>query len=50
MNRERAETDLFANGKSVDSDMDAMPLLWAVRETVGLTGRKFRCGMALCRA
>jgi isoquinoline 1-oxidoreductase subunit alpha len=27
-----------------------MPLLWAVRETLGLTGTKYGCGMALCGA
>lgn len=26
------------------------PLLWIIRETVGLTGTKFGCGMALCGA
>jgi isoquinoline 1-oxidoreductase subunit alpha len=27
-----------------------MPLLWAIRETLGLTGTKYGCGMALCGA
>ena len=27
-----------------------MPLLWAVRDMVGLTGTKFGCGMGLCGA
>ena len=27
-----------------------MPLLWALRENLGLTGTKFGCGMALCGA
>jgi isoquinoline 1-oxidoreductase alpha subunit len=27
-----------------------MPLLWALRETLGLTGTKFGCGIALCGA
>jgi isoquinoline 1-oxidoreductase alpha subunit len=27
-----------------------MPLLWVIRETVGLTGTKYACGMALCGA
>ena len=31
----------------VDGDM---PLLWAIRDVVGLTGTKFGCGMALCGA
>ena len=37
------------NGKSVSIDADAdMPLLWALREQLQLTGTKFGCGMALC--
>jgi isoquinoline 1-oxidoreductase alpha subunit len=32
---------------AVDGDM---PLLWAIRDIVGLTGTKFGCGMALCGA
>jgi isoquinoline 1-oxidoreductase subunit alpha len=28
----------------------AMPLLWVLRDTLGLTGTKFGCGMALCGA
>src|ERR1700739_3001898 len=39
------------NGKSTTLDVDPnMPLLWAIREAVGLTGTKFGCGMALCGA
>jgi isoquinoline 1-oxidoreductase subunit alpha len=39
------------NGKSTTLDADpSMPLLWAVREVVGLPGTKFGCGMALCGA
>jgi isoquinoline 1-oxidoreductase subunit alpha len=39
------------NGKSVALDLpDDMPLLWALRDVVGLTGTKFGCGMALCGA
>jgi len=34
---------------SVDADKD-MPLLWAIRDLVGLTGTKFGCGMAQCGA
>jgi isoquinoline 1-oxidoreductase subunit alpha len=39
------------NGKthSVDVDGDT-PLLWVVRDLLGLTGTKFGCGMALCGA
>lgn len=34
---------------SVDVDGDA-PLLWVLRDILGLTGTKFGCGMALCGA
>ena len=39
------------NGKpqSVDT-APAMPLLWVLRDTLGMTGTKFGCGMALCGA
>jgi isoquinoline 1-oxidoreductase alpha subunit len=42
---------LAINGKTheVDADPD-MPLLWAIRDLVGLTGTKFGCGAALCGA
>ena len=35
--------------RSVDVDPD-MPLLWVLRDTLGLTGTKFGCGMAQCGA
>ena len=39
------------NGKPVSLDVDPdMPLLWAVRDEIGLTGSKFGCGMAQCGA
>jgi isoquinoline 1-oxidoreductase alpha subunit len=42
---------LNINGKSVDVDVDAeTPLLWVLRDTLGLTGTKYGCGMALCGA
>ena len=42
---------LSINGQShqVDVPVD-MPLLWVLRDVVGLTGTKFGCGMALCGA
>jgi isoquinoline 1-oxidoreductase subunit alpha len=42
---------LQVNGhaRSVDADPE-MPLLWALREQLQLTGTKFGCGMALCGA
>jgi isoquinoline 1-oxidoreductase subunit alpha len=46
-----AMTKLNINGKSVDVDVDPeMPLLWVLRDVLGLTGTKFGCGMALCGA
>jgi len=42
---------LNVNGKAVKVDVDAdTPILWALRDSVGLTGTKFGCGMALCGA
>jgi isoquinoline 1-oxidoreductase subunit alpha len=42
---------LNINGTDHQLDAEAdMPLLWAVREIVGLTGTKFGCGMAQCGA
>ena len=42
---------LVVNGKSRKVDVDAAtPLLWVLRDTLGLTGTKFGCGMALCGA
>jgi isoquinoline 1-oxidoreductase subunit alpha len=39
------------NGKPVEVSADGdMPLLWAIRDIVGLTGTKFGCGQALCGA
>jgi isoquinoline 1-oxidoreductase alpha subunit len=42
---------LRINGKDVDLQVDPdMPLLWALRDVVGLTGTKYGCGEALCGA
>jgi isoquinoline 1-oxidoreductase subunit alpha len=39
------------NGKPQTADVvSAMPLLWVLRDTIGLTGTKYGCGMALCGA
>jgi len=39
------------NGKPVNVDDDpSTPLLWVLRDSLGLTGTKFGCGMALCGA
>ena len=42
---------LTVNGKRHDVDVAAdMPLLWVIRETIGLTGTKFGCGLSQCGA
>jgi isoquinoline 1-oxidoreductase subunit alpha len=43
--------ELKVNGVSHSYDGDpAMPLLWYLRDILGLTGTKFGCGIALCGA
>jgi isoquinoline 1-oxidoreductase alpha subunit len=42
---------LDVNGRQYDADVPAdMPLLWVLRDVIGLTGTKFGCGMAQCGA
>jgi isoquinoline 1-oxidoreductase alpha subunit len=42
---------LLVNGQSYDVDVEPdTPLLWAIRENVGLTGTKYGCGIAQCGA
>lgn len=42
---------LRVNGAEHDVDVrPGMPLLWVLRETLGLTGTKYGCGMELCGA
>ncbi len=42
---------LTINGTTHELDVDPnMPLLWAIRDAVGLTGTKYGCGRALCGA
>jgi isoquinoline 1-oxidoreductase alpha subunit len=42
---------LNINGKDVTVDADpSTPVLWALRDTLGMTGTKFGCGQALCGA
>ena len=44
-------TPVTINGKRYDIDLPGdTPLLWALRDEIGLTGTKFGCGMALCGA
>src|ERR1700730_16094807 len=42
---------LNVNGKSYQADIDPRtPLLWVLRDTIGLTGTKYGCGIAQCGA
>jgi isoquinoline 1-oxidoreductase subunit alpha len=42
---------LRVNRKTYNVDVEPdTPLLWVIRDTIGLTGTKFGCGMALCGA
>ena len=42
---------LTINGRTQEIDVDPnTPLLWAIREQVGLTGTKYGCGIAQCGA
>lgn len=42
---------LSVNGRSLQADVAPdTPLLWVLRDTLGLTGTKYGCGMALCGA
>lgn len=44
-------TPLQVNGRAQSLDVDpSTPVLWALRDTLGLTGTKFGCGAALCGA
>lgn len=46
-----ATTTLNVNGRDVRLDIDpGTPILWALRDTLGLQGTKFGCGAALCGA
>jgi len=42
---------LTVNGKTQEVDADpSTPLLWVIREQIGLTGTKYGCGIAQCGA
>ncbi len=46
-----AKYSLDVNGKTVDADVDSdTPVLWVLRDHLGLTGTKFGCGIAQCGA
>ncbi|MFT6774661.1 MAG: isoquinoline 1-oxidoreductase alpha subunit [Paracoccaceae bacterium] len=43
--------DFEINGRQVSLDADPRtPLLWAIRDEIGLTGTKFGCGIGMCGA
>lgn len=45
------KTNLSINGKSYTIQVqEDMPLLWAIRDIIGLTGTKFGCGVSQCGA
>jgi isoquinoline 1-oxidoreductase alpha subunit len=45
------QTSIWINGEMKSLDVDFVtPLLWVLREQLGLTGTKFGCGLALCGA
>ncbi len=42
---------LRINGETISVDADPqMPLLWAIRDVLGMTGTKFGCGVGVCGA
>ena len=42
---------LTVNGNTYDVDVEAdMPLLWVLRDELGITGPKYGCGIAMCGA
>jgi aerobic-type carbon monoxide dehydrogenase small subunit (CoxS/CutS family) len=46
-----AKLSLHVNGETKEIDVDPqMPLLWSLRDSLGLTGTKFGCGIAQCGA
>jgi isoquinoline 1-oxidoreductase alpha subunit len=45
----KAMANLTINGKAFNIDVEPdTPLLWAIRENIGLTGTKYGCGIAQC--
>src|SRR5467141_2741615 len=47
----RGMTALSINGKSYDVDVESdTPLLWVLRDSIGLTGTKYGCGIGQCGA
>jgi isoquinoline 1-oxidoreductase subunit alpha len=51
INKEEFMVKLTINGKPREVDVEpGTPLLWVIREQVGLTGTKYACGIAQCGA
>jgi isoquinoline 1-oxidoreductase alpha subunit len=49
--KEESMITLLVNGKEHNVEVSPdMPLLWVLRDVIGLTGTKYGCGMALCGA
>jgi isoquinoline 1-oxidoreductase alpha subunit len=49
--QEHIVTTLNVNGKQVNVEVEPdMPLLWVLRDELGLTGSKYGCGIAMCGA
>jgi isoquinoline 1-oxidoreductase subunit alpha len=45
------DVQLTINGRTVEADAEpAMPLLWVLRDVLGMTGTKYGCGVAACGA
>ena len=44
-------TRFTINGKAIEVDVEEdTPLLWVIRDEIGLTGTKFGCGVGMCGA
>lgn len=49
--QEEVRLQLTINGRTVEADAEpAMPLLWVLRDVLGMTGTKYGCGVAACGA
>jgi isoquinoline 1-oxidoreductase alpha subunit len=49
--REKSMASIEINGKTRNVNVDpSTPLLWVIRDTLGMTGTKFGCGAQLCGA
>jgi isoquinoline 1-oxidoreductase subunit alpha len=49
--KDKDMASLLVNGQNIDVDVEPdTPLLWAIRENLGLTGTKYGCGIGACGA